>query len=167
MTETVYIGLGSNLGERQTNLHRAIDQMNKLDRFELMASSSVYQTEPMNMQPDTPLFYNQVVRAVYGYSPPDLLRELETIERSFGRTGKGDYKSRTLDLDILLFGGQIIDTLTLTIPHPRLLERPFMLVPLLELNPLLTDPINGRHLSEYVTSHQRLKTVPLEEHVTR
>ena len=167
MSETVYIGLGSNLGDRKKFLDRAIELMDNLKGLEITAQSGVYLTEPQDMAVGVPSFYNQVVRGEYEFGANQLLAELEGIEKSLGRTDKGNYEPRSIDLDLLLFGEQQIESATLVVPHPHLTQRPFMLVPLLDIEPGLTHPASNKPFSEFLSRNQEQTIVLVEDHVAR
>ncbi len=143
----VYIALGSNLGDRQRTLLAAWDQAARFCDERLL--SPLYQTEPMHVT-DQPLFLNAVGRARTGLSPLELLDALNAIESSLGRDRKAETRMgpRPIDLDILLYDDLVLDSPRLTIPHPRMAERRFVLVPLLELAPSLRDPRTGRPWAE-------------------
>jgi 2-amino-4-hydroxy-6-hydroxymethyldihydropteridine diphosphokinase len=165
--ETVYIGLGSNLGDRETFLRQAVERMSDLDGAELAAVSPLYLTQPRDMAPGAPPFLNQVVKIEYSYSPEKLLEALRDIETEFGRTTKGDFKSRTLDLDILLFGDRIVKSADLEIPHPRLEARPFVLIPLLDIEPHLIHPATGCRLSDLVARQDCQDVELYRDHIAR
>ncbi len=138
----VAIGLGSNLGDRAANLdfgHRRL-----ADFVESMLISSLYETEPVG-DTEQPRFLNAVVVGQTHLSPHQLLSQLQDAERAAGRRrGRRRYGPRTLDLDLLLYGSERIDTPELVIPHPRLAERAFVLVPLAEVAPDWPVPGTGR-----------------------
>jgi len=167
MAETVYIGLGSNLGDRRRFLEEAIERIEQIDGLEVVGLSGVYLTQPQNMEPGSPPFYNQVARVEYAHSPVELLQKLEEVEQGLGRTDKGKNQSRSIDLDILLFGRLVVETADLSIPHPRLSERPFMLVPILDIDPSLTHPADGSLLSESMTEKQKNEILLVEDNVAR
>lgn len=137
MTETVYLALGTNLGDRVENLRAAVQML--LPAVTLTAASPVYETPPWGFT-DQPAFLNMVVRAACELDPPALLRELKRIEVELGRQPSFRYGPRLIDLDILLYGQQVIELENLSIPHPRLPERAFVLVPLADLAPDLPHP---------------------------
>ena len=138
-TTDVYIALGSNLGDRHTLLLQAIEQM--VQRVGLLVRcSSFFETEPMGFVSTHP-FLNAVALYRTTLSPEELLKTTQEIERELGRTAKsvnGHYEDRTMDLDILLYGDETIDTPDLKIPHPRMQERPFVMQPLEEVRKNLT-----------------------------
>jgi 2-amino-4-hydroxy-6-hydroxymethyldihydropteridine diphosphokinase len=119
------------------------------------------------MAEDSPSFLNQVVKGEYAYPAGELLLALEQIERHLGRDAKGERQARTMDLDILLFGQRQIKTDNLEIPHPRLLNRAFVLVPLLEIDPELTDLVSGKPLCDFITKAGRAEIEVYRDHVAR
>ncbi|MFZ5979675.1 MAG: 2-amino-4-hydroxy-6-hydroxymethyldihydropteridine diphosphokinase [Candidatus Zixiibacteriota bacterium] len=167
MADTVYILMGSNIGDREKYLQKALDKLEALEGFELVACSSVYVTEPQEMAPDSPNFLNQVVKGDYKYPPRELLNALELIEKNFGRVGKGKKEPRSIDLDILFFGDQIVATDTLTIPHPELLVRPFAMVPMLEIDPDIIHPVTKLPVAEFINDDDRKKIILYKDYVTR
>lgn len=145
----VWIGLGSNLGEREVYLHSALKHMARLKDTRIVQRSSVYVTEPQGLT-EQPSFYNMVVEIETGLSPYDLLQSLLAIERTLGRVRTVRYGPRTIDLDILLYGDRVLTDEQLTVPHPRMVERSFVLVPLLEIYPEASDPRTGQALSTHL-----------------
>ncbi len=134
---TVYLALGSNLGDRRNNLIDAINQLRQKVRIDRL--SSVYETEPAYVT-DQPPFLNMVVRGTTTLSPQELLQFLKSIERRMGRFSDVRYGPRPIDIDILLYGDVQIREPDLCIPHPRMLERAFVLIPLAEIAPDLKIP---------------------------
>jgi GTP cyclohydrolase-4 len=134
---TVYIALGSNLGDRRTNLIDAISQLRQ--KVVIESVSSVYETEPAYVT-DQPRFFNMVLRGNTMLPPEDLLRFLKSIERRMGRERTIRYGPRPIDLDILIYSDLQLETAELIIPHPRLTERAFVLAPLAEIAPDLIVP---------------------------
>jgi 2-amino-4-hydroxy-6-hydroxymethyldihydropteridine diphosphokinase len=134
-----YIGLGSNLEEPQAQVSRAFDELGRLPRTRLRSRSSLYRAAPLGhtAQPD---FINAVAALDTELSAEELLRELQTIEQRHGRKRSFANAPRTLDLDLLLFGGERIDRPGLLVPHPRMHERAFVLQPLLEIAPKVRIP---------------------------
>ena len=134
----VYLSLGSNVGDRETNLHAAIAALTlagvRVDRV-----SSIYETEPVDYQ-DQPWFLNCVLEAETDMQPHALLQALRAIESQLGSKKEFAKGPRKIDLDILLYGSETIDTPELQIPHPRMLLRRFVLAPLAELVPTLKHP---------------------------
>lgn len=146
MTEpaTAYLGIGSNLGNREANLDRAIDMLSQ--RMRVVKVSSVYDTEPLD-NPDQPRFLNMVCEVSTRLTPEGLLVLAKGIESKMGRVGKTG-QPRIIDIDILLYGDVVMDTLDLVIPHPRLIRRAFVLVPLAEIGPDVVYPVDGRTIKE-------------------
>lgn len=135
--ETIHIALGSNLGERLQHLARARELMGEF--VHISAESSVYETPPWGVV-DQPRFLNQVVRGSTALAPLHLLNSLKAVERQMGRVKGVRYGPRIIDLDILLYGRRVINYKRLQVPHPRMLERAFVLVPLAEISPDLIVP---------------------------
>jgi len=133
-----YIGLGSNLGDRQATLRQAVRRLGTYGR--VVAVSSLYETEPVGYR-DQPWFLNAVVALETTLGPRELLAALLAIERDFGRERTFRNAPRTLDLDLLLYDGLVEQSEDLSIPHPRLHERSFVLVPLAEIAPELSHPL--------------------------
>lgn len=134
--ETVYLGLGANLGDRQKNIENAIEKITKLPHTELLKVSPLYETEPVGHTAQ-PKFLNGAVSIKTNLSPADLLRQLKKIEKELGREETFRFGPRLIDIDILFFGDQKLSTPELIIPHPRIAERYFVLRPLLDIAPEL------------------------------
>jgi 2-amino-4-hydroxy-6-hydroxymethyldihydropteridine diphosphokinase len=143
----VFIGLGSNLGDRVENLRQAICLM-QVHGLKVLRVSSLYETEPVETCEPQPNYINAVAEVVTDLPLPKLLEVLEQIERKLGRESKGDKKPRTVDLDILWAEGERIDSERLKVPHPRLWERAFVLMPLSEL----VDELDGKPVAEVARS---------------
>jgi 2-amino-4-hydroxy-6-hydroxymethyldihydropteridine diphosphokinase len=145
---TTYIGLGSNLDQPILQLKYALASLEALPHTRLVSVSRFYHTAPVGLieQPD---FVNAVACLKTSFSPHDLLAALHAIEKTQGRVRVQKNGPRTLDLDVLLYGEEVITEPHLTIPHPRLHTRAFVLVPLLEIAPDLVLP-DGRSVKEYL-----------------
>ena len=143
----IYLGLGTNLGDRPANLLAATAAL--LPQVRVLRLSKVYETEPWGYH-DQPAFLNQVIEAETELPPLELLAYLKQIEFSLGRQPSFQYGPRLIDLDILFYGDQVVELPGLTIPHPHLAERAFVLVPLAELAPNLRHPSSGRTVLEMV-----------------
>jgi len=138
-----FIGLGCNLGNRQANLASAVDALQNHPHCSNVVCSSVYETDPMGPQ-DQPDYLNAVVSLLCTIDAHELLRLLQLIEKEHGRVRDGTrWGARTLDLDLLLFGDHVINSPTLSVPHPGIAERSFVLLPLAELAPELNIPQLG------------------------
>jgi 2-amino-4-hydroxy-6-hydroxymethyldihydropteridine diphosphokinase len=143
-----YIALGSNLGDREQNLLQAIAEIGRLPYSRVTALSPCYETSPVGPR-DQPLFFNAVLRLATALAPCDLLGHLQQIENGvFARTRSVRWGPRTMDLDLLLYGTEIIHEKVLTIPHPRMAERRFVLQPLCDIAPELIHPVLGRPVRE-------------------
>jgi len=140
-----YIGLGSNLGDREEALTAAVAALRANPGIAVVAESSVRETEPWGGVPQ-PSYLNAVVAVVTELAPAELLRELLDIERTLGRDRSAQVRfgPRTIDLDLLLYGDETVAEPGLEIPHPRIAERRFVLEPLVELDPGLVIPAQGR-----------------------
>ena len=132
MRNIVYIALGSNIGERHETLKRAIGWVNAHEEIEVVSCSSVYETAPVGYV-DQPSFLNMVIKVKTNLAATDTLTFLQHVEQNFGRKREVKWGPRTLDLDILLFNQENIETDELIVPHPRMWERAFVLVPLVEI----------------------------------
>jgi 2-amino-4-hydroxy-6-hydroxymethyldihydropteridine diphosphokinase len=138
---TAFIGIGSNLGDAQDNVQRAIQSLKTLPQTTLRGQSSLFRTAPVDADGDD--YINAVVCLDTQLPAQTLLETLQALELQFGRERPYVHAPRTLDLDILLYGSAIIDTATLTVPHPGLSERAFALIPLLQIDPMITIPGKG------------------------
>ena len=137
-----FVGLGSNLGDRELNLRRALERLEELGPIR---ASSFRETDPVGVT-DQPKFLNAAAELVTEIGPRELLERLLAIERDLGRerTGEARWGPRVIDLDLLVYGNEAIDEPGLTVPHPRLADRRFVLEPLCELNEDLTLPDGSR-----------------------
>lgn len=142
-----YVGAGSNLGDRQANLDGALARLR--ERY-VVRSSPIYETAPAGPVVDQPPFLNAVFEMdlAENFGPRSLLDELIALERAAGRERRAPQGPRTLDLDLLFYGNQILEADGLVLPHPRLHHRAFVLVPLADLNPDLHHPVIGRTVRE-------------------
>jgi len=140
---TAYVGLGANLGDREATIRAAVEALSADEGIEVADLSTLRETEPVGVG-EQPLFLNGVVALDTTLSARELLDRLLAIEQRFGRVRiSGEHGPRTLDLDLLLYGDEQIDGPGLTLPHPRLHERRFVLEPLVELAPGLVVPGRG------------------------
>jgi 2-amino-4-hydroxy-6-hydroxymethyldihydropteridine diphosphokinase len=134
----IFIGLGSNLGDREDNIRTALNLLE--EKMNLVVVSSLYETEPMYVK-DQPLFLNCVAKFETDLEPEEVLNYFHTVEKNRGRERSVRYGPRTIDLDILFYGGRIVDRNFLKIPHPLIQERLFVLVPLAEIAPEFVHPV--------------------------
>lgn len=148
---TVYLALGTNLGDRAANMRAALSRLG--EHVSVEAVSGLYETEPAYIT-DQPRFLNAVLRGSTMCTPEELLAKLKQIEHELGREATIRNGPRLIDLDILLYGDYALATDALTIPHPRLAERPFVLVPLAEIAPQLVPP-GFRETIQQLAAHVR------------
>ncbi len=144
--KTIYLSLGSNLGDREKNLARAIAALPE-QGVRVLRRSSLYETEPLDVR-GQPWFLNCVVEAETALMPRQLIQALLGIEREMGRRRRVPRGPRLIDMDILFYGSSIIDLPGLEIPHPRSSERRFVLMPLNELAPTLRHPVLKKTVAE-------------------
>jgi 2-amino-4-hydroxy-6-hydroxymethyldihydropteridine diphosphokinase len=144
--KTIYLSVGSNLGDREENLARAVGALSQRGA-RVVRQSSLYETEPVDLH-EQPWFLNCVVEAETELMPRQLLQALLGIEQEMGRRRRVPRGPRLIDMDILFFGSSIIRMPDLEIPHPRLAQRRFVLVPLSELSPNLRHPVLNKTVAE-------------------
>ena len=156
---TSYIGLGSNLDHPKQQIVRALRELDGIELTRCTAYSSLYRSPPLGPQ-DQPDYINAVARVQTRLAPHALLQSLQAIEQRHGRIRKRHWGPRTLDLDILLYGEQRIDSPDLKVPHPGLQQRSFVLYPLQEIEPELQIPGLGK-LSELVRSCPGDRLLPI------
>jgi 2-amino-4-hydroxy-6-hydroxymethyldihydropteridine diphosphokinase len=138
---SAFIGIGSNLGNALENVQRGIAQLNSLPLTRVSAQSSLFRAAPVDADGDD--YINAVIRLETQLLAQALLESLLAIEQSFGRERPYTNAPRTLDLDILLYGDEIISSPSLQVPHPRMNQRAFALIPLLEIDPFIAIPGKG------------------------
>ncbi len=146
---TVYLGLGSNLGNRKQKLAQALEMLSQ--QAEIEQVSSVYETEPVGFI-EQPLFLNAVCRISTSLSPTKLLAFAKKIESTLGRVPSFANAPRPIDIDILFYGNRTIRSNALAVPHPRLIQRAFVLVPLAEIAPDLIHPESKKTIKELLDS---------------
>jgi 2-amino-4-hydroxy-6-hydroxymethyldihydropteridine diphosphokinase len=156
-----HLGLGSNLGDRAAHIEEAVAFLQSCGR--LLKKSAVYETTPVGMA-GAPLFLNMVVALESQLAPPALLSKCKDYEVAQGRNPKDSPgANRPIDIDILLAGGMVVATPELTIPHPRLHERAFVLVPLFEIAPKLVHPVENVTVARLLARlHSNEKVVRIE-----
>jgi len=146
MKKNIFIGIGSNLGDKEKNLKEALVYLNKHDKIKLVKSSSFYNTKPFGNE-DQPDFINMACEIKTLLEPEQLLELLKNIENIMGRVETIRWGSRIIDLDILFFGNLILDTKNLIIPHLGICERKFVLEPLSEIAPNFVHPIEKKRIN--------------------
>jgi 2-amino-4-hydroxy-6-hydroxymethyldihydropteridine diphosphokinase len=147
-----YLCLGSNMGDRAENISNAIRMLRKLLRFQRI--SPRYDTAPVG-NTNQPRFLNLVCRVTTGFSPFDLLKFVKDIEKKMGRKPGPSNFPRPIDIDILFYDDLVMDTPELTIPHPRLTERAFVLAPLADIAPELKHPVSGKTIKQLLNELKR------------
>ena len=145
-----FVGLGSNLGERETMIRLALDDLSRLPSTRLVRASSLYDTEPVG-DVEQPNFLNAVAQLETELTARQMLWNLLLVERRLGRVRTRHWGPRAIDLDLLLFGSAVVDEPDLKVPHPELIRRSFVLVPLVELDPLLVHPVTGETLVAHLS----------------
>ncbi len=145
-----WIALGSNLGERETMIRLALDDLARLPETTVLRASSLYDTEPVG-ETEQPNFLNAVAEVETGLTARQLLWNLLLIERRLGRARTKRWGPRVIDLDLLLYGSEVIDEPGLQVPHPEMTNRTFVLVPLVELEPLLPHPVTGETMLAHLS----------------
>lgn len=158
-----FIGLGSNLGDREANIRQSLQQLEQMPETTIVRGSSLYDTEPVGL-PDQPNFLNGVVQLETHLTPRQLLWNLKLIERRLGRVRTQHWGPRVIDLDLLLYGDEVVDEDDLQVPHPLLAQRSFVMVPLVEIDPLLVHPVTNQTMLSIL---QRLGAEPLVKHGSR
>jgi len=147
MAYRVFVGLGSNRGERQKFLNRAAAELKILGETRIVWASSVYDTEPYG-KTDQEHFLNAVVEMETRLKPEELFVACQNIERDLGRTSTERWGPREIDIDILIYDGVVFENAALKVPHPDLEQRKFVLVPLREIAPDLVHPVSGMTIEE-------------------
>jgi 2-amino-4-hydroxy-6-hydroxymethyldihydropteridine diphosphokinase len=153
-----FVGLGSNLGERERFIRQAVEEMARMPRTQLVRVSSLYDTEPVGDQ-DQPSFLNAVAVLDTELKPRELLWNLQLIEKRLGRVRARRWGPRTIDLDILLYGEMVIEQEDLVIPHPELENRAFVIIPLYELDPELRLPGSGQMVKDLMKTPRKRGSV--------
>jgi len=167
MTKTAYIGFGSNLGDRGTTFHEALEALNRLPETLVKCRSRLYETEPEGLTDGAPSFLNAVVGLETSLRPQDLMAMIRRVELSLGKLPhhRSDM-SRLIDLDLLLYGDEQLQQGELRIPHPRMHNRAFVLVPLAEIAPHVKHPVFECSIStllKRLPSEDRGRVLPLQQ----
>jgi len=148
-----YIGIGSNLGNREKNIDRAIELLKKDKKIKLLKKSPIYETEPIG--PPQGKFLNGVLKIETEYSPLDLLKKLKEIEEKLGRKKSPlRWGPRIIDLDILFYGKLVLNTEKLIIPHPEIPKRIFVLKPLSKISPFLKHPVLKKTIRKLLEEYE-------------
>ncbi len=149
MAHTIFLSMGSNLGDRLTNLQDAIRSLPP--NIQLLSQSQIYETEPWGYT-EQPAFLNLVIKANTELPPKNVLTFIKDIEVALGRKATFRFGPRLIDLDILLYDDLVLNSPGLTIPHPRLTERGFVLIPLAELAPDLIHPVTRKTIQQLLST---------------
>lgn len=145
-----YLGLGSNIGDREQQLREAIDILNNYQYITVIQESPIYETAPVGYT-EQPNFLNLCVEVSTALTPHELLERCLQTEQQLHRVRKERWGPRTLDVDILLYDDKIIDDSDLTVPHPRMVERAFVLIPLNDIAPDVVEPRSEKKISDLVS----------------
>jgi 2-amino-4-hydroxy-6-hydroxymethyldihydropteridine diphosphokinase len=154
----VFLSLGSNLGHREKCLQRAVQRLEALPSVTLLQSSRYYETEPIGSL-DQPAFLNLAVEIETVLAPLELLNAVKGIEAELGRTESYRWGPREIDIDLILWDAQVMDSEELTLPHREFRHRAFVLAPLAEIAPDVVDPVSGKTVAELAASPEARGTV--------
>ena len=148
--KTVYLGIGSNVGDREANLREALERLEAAG-IRVARRSSIYETEPRDLR-DQPWFLNAVVEVETDLFPLQLFAHIQNVEREMGRRRLTPKGPRNIDIDILFYGRSVIDTADLQVPHPRIAQRRFVLEPLSEIASEFRHPVSGKTAREMLAA---------------
>ncbi|MGT2935655.1 2-amino-4-hydroxy-6-hydroxymethyldihydropteridine diphosphokinase [Streptococcus castoreus] len=157
----VYLSLGTNMGDRKAYLKKAVASLAKLPQTQLLSQSLIYETVAWG-KTDQSDFLNMACQLETSLAPTDFLKKIQKIEQALGRVRHEKWGPRTIDIDILLFGDDVYQTADLTIPHPYMTERSFVLIPLLELQENLCLPTNQKPLADYLAALDQSDIKPFD-----
>ncbi len=149
----VHLSLGSNLGDREANLQRALSRMDSRSRCRLLGASRIYETEPVG-DIEQPPFLNLAAEIETDLAPLELLTVLKETERQMGREPAARWGPRLIDIDIVLYGDRVVESDELTVPHPRFRDRAFVLQPLVEIAGHAIDPVTGATVEDLAAACQ-------------
>lgn len=159
----VYLGLGSNIGDRKSYLLKSIEKLKNHPKIKIQKLSSIYETKPLG-KTNQRNFLNMVVEGRTSLSPQELMAYTQSVENSLGRIRKEKWGPRRIDIDILLYNNSIIKEKNLIIPHPGLMERDFFLIPLQEISPKLIFP-SGHSLGNLIEKNISKKRNIISKHI--
>lgn len=142
-----FLAIGTNLGDREKNLAAALNKINEDENCEILSTSSIYETKPYG-ELNQSNYLNMVVKIATALSPSQLILSLQSIEKSLGRLKREKWKEREIDIDVLLYDSLVVKEVGLKIPHYDLTNRDFFVLPLLEIESEITNPIDGKLLKE-------------------
>jgi 2-amino-4-hydroxy-6-hydroxymethyldihydropteridine diphosphokinase len=156
---TAFVGIGSNLGDARSHVQHAIEELDRLGKTKISGRSSLFRTAPLDADGDD--YVNAVARLETELTALQLLLQLQALEQAAGRQRPYPNAPRTLDLDLLLYGQEQISSEFLTVPHPRMTQRAFVVIPLLQIDPLLVIPGQGPlHMFVPAMAGQSIQKIP-------
>ncbi|MBK6504503.1 MAG: 2-amino-4-hydroxy-6-hydroxymethyldihydropteridine diphosphokinase [Ignavibacteria bacterium] len=147
--QKIYLGLGSNRGDRLAFIESAVDNISRIDSTSLLRVSAVYETEPWGIR-DQNFFLNCVTEITTGLDAHAISGRLKEVEKLIGRTNSSKWHEREIDIDLLFYGDMIVNSNNLRVPHAEVENRKFVLVPLNEIVPELVHPVSGKTIAEFL-----------------